>query len=364
MIPIKNIYYMFSYAFQCLNAKGFKRVATEKFSNAADLCAELLIRGINYQLKRGLGKEYISVADSISSVKGKIDVSESIKKLSFLNKQMVCLYDEFSENSYMNQIIKSTLYLLLKGDISKIRAKEIRRLLVFFSAVDLIDLSCVNWRFRYNRNNHTYRILISVCFLVSNGLLLTTEDGNAKLLDYFDEQAMSKLYEKFILGYFKKEHPELKTNASFIPWQLDDGYDFMLPVMKSDISLSAGNKTLIIDAKYYSNNMQSFYGSHTLHSGNLYQIFTYVKNKEAELNGQSCLPRDLKGNYGESSYNQIGRSYKVSGMLLYAKTDAVIQPDAIYQMSGNQISVKTLDLDCDFVDIRAQLDYIAEVHFS
>ena len=33
-------------------------------------------------------------------------------------------------------------------------------------------------------------------------------------------------------------------------------------------------------------------------------------------------------------------------------------------MSGNQISVKTLDLDCDFEDVRAQLDYITEVHFG
>ena len=355
---------MFAYAFQCLNAKGFNRVATERFSNAADLCAELLIRGINYQLKRGLGKEYISVVDSIPSLKGKIDVSESIKKLTFLNKQMVCSYDEFSENSYMNQIIKSTLHLLLKGNISKSRIKEIRRLLVFFSDVDLIDLSSVNWRFRYNRNNQTYRILISVCFLVSNGLLQTNENGNAKLLDYFDEQAMSKLYEKFILGYFKKEHPELKTNASFISWQLDDGYDFMLPVMKSDISLSAGNKTLIIDAKYYSNNTQSFHGSHTLHSGNMYQIFTYVKNKEAELNGTPCSSQGMRTNHDEVNCVKAGTPSTVSGMLLYAKTDAAIQPDGVYQMSGNQISVQTLDLNCDFEDIRHQLDNIVKIHFN
>lgn len=40
--------------------------------------------------------------------------------------------------------------------------------------------------------------------------------------------------------------------------------------------------------------------------------------------------------------------HKVSGMLLYAKTDEMIQPDNIYQMSGNQISVKTLDLNQEF----------------
>ena len=35
-----------------------------------------------------------------------------------------------------------------------------------------------------------------------------------------------------------------------------------------------------------SNTTQTQFGTHTLHSGNLYQIFTYVKNKEAELASQ------------------------------------------------------------------------------
>lgn len=44
----------------------------------------------------------------------------------------------------------------------------------------------------------------------------------------------------------------------------------------------------------------------------------------------------------------------VAGMLLYARTDEGIQPDEDYLMSGNRISVKTLDLNRDFSDIRAQ----------
>ena len=51
-------------------------------------------------------------------------------------------------------------------------------------------------------------------------------------------------------------------------------------------------------------------------------------------------------------------------MLLYAKTDAVIQPDNVYQMHGNQISVRTLDLNLPFELIAGQMDRIAESHFS
>ena len=56
--------------------------------------------------------------------------------------------------------------------------------------------------------------------------------------------------------------------------------------------------------------------------------------------------------------------HRVSGMLLYAATDEAIQPDNSYQMSGNQISVKTLDLNRNFSEIAAQLNAIVDKHFG
>jgi len=117
----------------------------------------------------------------------------------------------------------------------------------------------------------------------------------------------------------------------------------MLPVMQTDIMLSHKSRVLIIDAKYYSHTTQAQYDVRTLHSGNLYQIFTYVKNKEAEL--------------GDTPH-------EVSGMLLYARTDETILPNNTYKMSGNRISVSTLNLDCDFDEIADQLNQIAVEHFD
>ena len=59
MIRIQNIYYMLSYAFQVLNERGYRNVATEDFNNVAELCAAIHARGVGTQIKRGLGKEYI-----------------------------------------------------------------------------------------------------------------------------------------------------------------------------------------------------------------------------------------------------------------------------------------------------------------
>ncbi len=343
MIPIRNIYYMLSYAFQVLNEQGYKNIETEQFDNVAELCAAILSKGVSLQLKRGLGREYIENTESLSSLRGRIDITESIKTRSMLKRQLVCAYDDFSENSYMNRIIKTTMELLLHAEIAKARKKELRKLLVFFSNVDLLDVHTINWKIQYNRNNQTYRMLISICYLVIKGLLQTNTDGTTQLMDFLDEQRMCRLYEKFILEYFRKEFPQLTASASQIQWALDDGIGEMLPVMQTDIMLTLGTKVLIIDAKYYSHTTQAQFDVRTLHSGNLYQIFTYVKNKEAEL---------------------TNTPHEVSGMLLYARTDETIQPHGTYKMSGNQISVQTLDLNCAFSEICIQLNTIVAKHFT
>lgn len=343
MIPIQNIYYMLSYAFRTLTKQGYREMSTEKFSNTADLMTEILIAGISQQLKRGLGREYIESMVDLSVIRGRVNITESVKRQTMLNRKLSCVYDDFSVNNSKNRIIKSTALLLLGADVPRQRKSRLRKLLVCFDKVELIDLRTVDWNIHYDRNNQTYRMLISICYLVVKGLLQTQADGKTKIMDFLDDQQMYHLYERFILEYYKKEYPYIKTNASQIKWQLDDGMGYMLPNLLSDITLEYDNKVLIIDAKYYSHIMQNRYEKETIRSANMFQIFTYVKNKEAELKD---------------------KPHEVAGMLLYAQTDNGTQPEYRYQMSGNMISVKTLNLNCDFEDIRRQLDSIITDYFK
>lgn len=340
MIRIQNIYYMLSYAFQVLKEQGYTKCSSEEFENTADLLSAILAKGISVQIKRGLGKEYISVAEPLYSLRGKIDISESIKTQVIMKRQLICSYDDFSVNSYLNQIIKATVELLMHYDIARKQKKELRNLILYFKNVNEIDPFNIDWNIHYNRNNQTYQMLISVCYLIIKGLLQTDSQGNMRIQKFLDEQRMCRLYEKFILEYYKREFPNLQVSASQIQWQLDDGISTLLPIMQSDIMISDGLKTLIIDAKYYSHTIQVQYDSRTLHSNNLYQIFTYVKNQD------------------------VGNTGNVAGMLLYAKTDEDITPDCDFNMSGNKISVRTLDLNIDFNNIAAQLDKVVESYFG
>ncbi len=338
MIPIRNIYYMLAYAFRVLKEEGYQRLADEEFRNASELFAAILARGVSVQLRRGLGREYLDLTEPLSAPRGKIEISESIKTTNQLRKQLVCSYDDFSVNSYLNRILKTTMVLLLHADMTKERKKELRKLLVYFVEVETLDPYSINWNQRFNRNNQTYRMLVAICRLAIQGLIQSKADGKTRMLDFTDEQ-MARLYEKFILEYYRKEYPQFKVSSSQIAWGLDDGEDDMLPVMQSDIMIEDGKNVLIIDAKYYSHATQVQYNKRSIHSSNLYQIFTYVKNKEVEL---------------------AGTEHRVAGMLLYAGTDDDVLPDQTYSMSGNQISVKTLDLNRSFPEIEEQLKGIVK----
>jgi 5-methylcytosine-specific restriction enzyme subunit McrC len=330
---------MLSYALKVLQENGYKKVATESFNNIGDLCTAMLIVGMTTQLKRGLRREYTAETEALSSPKGKIEIGESLRTFSLQKQKLVCTYDEYSVNSYLNRIVKTTLEILLHSDIKYEHKKRAGTILSYLTSVQPLVPRTINWHIQYDRNNETYRMLIGICYLVIKGLLQTEKDGSVRLMEFIDDQQMCRLYEKFILEYYRKEFPQIDTSASQIPWGLDDDYDEMLPVMQTDVTLQYSDKILIIDAKYYDSATQNHFGQNTLHSGNLYQIFTYVKNKE-------CALKDTP--------------HKISGMLLYAGTDEAVQPDHIYRMSGNTIAVRTLDLNREFSEIAGQLNAIAK----
>ena len=332
---------MLAYAFQILKEQSYRKLATENFNNIDELCAAIISKAMSLLIKRGIGREYIEQTEPLSLIRGRIEITHSIKTMSHINKKLICSYDDFSVNSNTNRIIKTTIFHLLRKNLDDKYKKSLKRLIGFLSDVDFLDINTINWNIKLNRINQHYQLILHICYLFINRLLQNKSDGKNKLIDFFDEQAMCRLYEKFILKYYQKEFPQITVKASKIPWAIENSnanYS-LLPDMQSDIMLTKEDKVLIIDAKYYSQSTTKNYDKDRLHSSNLYQIFTYVKNKGYESPDK-----------------------KVSGMLLYAKTDDTKLTEPLhYKIAGNNIHIRTLDLNCDFEVIKNQLNEIAKL---
>ena len=342
-IVIQNVYVMLAYAFRAIKAKSISRVGRENFDNLHDLLAEILIRGMNSQIKRGLHQDYLSRTEELSTVRGRIDIAQTVNRRAHSRGRVVCNFDEYLPDTPHNQALKSAISLLIRrGNISKARQVSLRRLLPYLEDVALVPPTSVRWdELHYHRANASYRLLLGVCELIVLGLLPNEDDGDMKLESWFSDEAMSTLYERFLREYFVLHHPELSPSAPLIDWAVSDGIAsglHQLPKMRTDLTLRKGANRLIIDAKYYGKSMQTnrFSAKSTVNSANLYQILTYVKNEDVKQTGN------------------------VAGLLLYAKTDGFEQPELDVVVQGSRIGAQTLDLNKPWVEVRAQLDALVQ----
>lgn len=335
-IAIRNVYVMMAYAFRAIRSTEAERIAAEQFDHLHDLLAEILARGVGAQVKRGLHRDYLHHSDELAGVRGRIDISRTIARHSMTRARLVCEFDEYEPDTPHNRALKSVMVLLLRhGEVDPARKEALRRLLPHLDAVTLIAPTSIRWSdLTYHRANATYRLLLGVCELIVRGLLPTREFGTTKLTPWISDEAMSSLYERFLREYYTHHHPELSPAARNVAWDLDDSsdHDSQLPQMRTDVTLRHGERALIIDAKYYSDSMQTAWDKSTVHSANLYQVLAYVKNEDTRRDGS------------------------VSGLLLYARTDAAEQPDLDVIVQGNRIAAHTLDLNQPWEHLRVQLE--------
>ena len=135
-IFIKNVFYMLSYAFSSLQQSDDEKVSKEEFENMHNLFAAILARGIGKQLKQGLYREYLSRKEDLPVMRGKIDMPGTIQNQIARKQRLVCEYDELSENILLNQILKSTVMLLLRhAQVSSEYKDELKKEMLFFSNV-------------------------------------------------------------------------------------------------------------------------------------------------------------------------------------------------------------------------------------
>jgi 5-methylcytosine-specific restriction enzyme subunit McrC len=339
-IIVRNIYYMMAYAFKALDIESFARLKTENFDNIADLMAAILSIGISLQLKRGIEKEYMETDDHLHGIKGRVDMRGTARLAIQQRAEVSCQFDEFGPNTYKNRILKTSAMILLRHpDVNHLRRRDLKRCLILMHDVSELNPHRIEWsRLSYHRNNSSYQILMNVCYMVINSLILSTDQGSAKLASFSDSQQLHALYEKFVLEYFKREHHELKASAKEIDRGVSNDAPSFLPQLCTDVTLEMPGRTLIIDTKCYGRILGLHFNHEIMNRDNLNQIQSYVMH--------------------EAFSNQ---DIEVSGMLLYALTEHDIAHRDSWDELGHRFHLWTLNLGQPFPGIAHDLDEIARL---
>ena len=111
-IPIQNPYYMILYAWDHFRAGQALEVAATEGPEVLDLFAEVLITGVRRLLRRGLDRGYLEAREETPAPRGRIVITETLKRASLVHGRAVCAYDELSADVPHNRVLKATLRVL------------------------------------------------------------------------------------------------------------------------------------------------------------------------------------------------------------------------------------------------------------
>ena len=335
-IKISNIYYLLSYAWNKLEEGERINVAEMPCDTLIDLLASVLANGTAYVLRRGLDRGYVPYSEETATLRGKLDVTATFNRTGFRLPRVCCAFDELQYDVLPNQIIKTTMYNVLRlKELDKDIRGRLEQCYRKFADIRQIPLSKRHFGLvQLHRNNGCYDLLLNVCQLIHENLSLDERTGATTFLDFLrEEKKMAALFEAFVRNFYKREQVEFKVKSEVIQWdatpmnRLSYG---LLPEMNTDISLSSAERKIVIDTKYYKEMLSGQYDKKLI-SVHLYQIYAYVTNLE-HLGGANA---------------------DCEGVLLYPAVSGELYAD--YDIKGHRISVRTIDLSQEWRDIKTAL---------
>lgn len=346
---------MLCYAWDILSLKDDVRVGSDDYDDAYNLLSSVFSFGIGKLIRSGFHRSYVEKTEEIATVRGRIDIQQSINALSMQRQKLVCTYDEYSSNDIFNQILKFTIDLLLRNPEVDVKTKKsLKKQRLFFEGIESVAPTKSNRnKLIFNRNNIAYRLLISIAVMLYDNTTINEEDGSNTFKDFFRQEHMHKIFEMFILNFYKI-HLNRKTyevHAPYINWPIDNnateiwGAEFDIDEdpgnRRTDIVIENKdiNLQMIFDAKYYQDTFV-----------NAYMNPDEQRTRTTHLN-------QIRGYLIDSKH-----SGKKVGALLYPMVNNDLTKGKVHPIMDTPIIVKTINLNTEWRNIEADmLDFLQRI---
>ena len=236
------------------------------------------LSSVNHLIKKGLKSEYCQQQDNLYYLKGKLRVSEQLKRNCYSQHKFAVEYDEFLPDTLPNQLIKTALNKTLNLTRSAVNQKLARELLFAFEGVSFIkQLSSDTENIQVQRGMDYYQGPIAWSNLILKGYSPLTMSGNS--------EAFSLLFplESIFENYVAKILSKLTTQGITLTSQTKSHHlvkynDRGMFKLKPDLMLSSKIQALVVlDTKWKLIDLAKNNGTDKfqLSQSDFYQMFAY-----------------------------------------------------------------------------------------
>ena len=238
-------------------------------------CEELSV-----QIARGLISRYVEKEENLNVLRGKLLTGMQLKQNFVHQERMYCRYDELSEDTMINRIIKFTLQILSTMAHSVFTKKRVDELVVRFNAVSDVVISRQTTYPVLDRTSTRYKNILDQCKLFIQEYNPDVVAGRGRAFAFLFN--MNQLFESWIVAKLRPIAREqgiaLRSQGpikNFGSWQ-EFGGEKEVFQMKPDISLLEVNDNVssIADAKWKILNQDEY--KMNISQSDLYQMQSYA----------------------------------------------------------------------------------------
>ena len=209
-------------AVRSINGKTFKLTnLNAKKNNLLEVFISKFLNESDMIIKRGLKSSYVTVQSNEKFLKGKLLMTQQLRKNIVNQSYFFNEYDEFMTNSAENQLIKTTLEYLLKNSRDNNNLRIIREQLVYFEFVDLTNSPEQTFqKVSIGRNYTYYEQTLDWCRIFLSRKSFTSFKGSS--LAFAILFPMEEIFEAYIAYMMKKSIPDANVSAQDKKYSLFD----------------------------------------------------------------------------------------------------------------------------------------------
>lgn len=353
MIPIANLYYLLCYAWDVRPPTGVAPAGAEALPPdhypVLPLLVHLLISSLRQLHRRGVAATYAPINSTGRPMRGRLLFDDLARNPAPPgSRRLPSRFLALTADSPAARVFVTVLRRLLRVDtlvLAKVQRAAARALLAPLANVPALPQPvAADFRAAARTvplaDTRTHLALRAAELLLLN-LLPTTRPVESAARYHFhdfttDETQMGAIFEAFVRNFLRREQRAATVSAEVLRWRgaraATPAALALLPVMRTDSTLTDATRRLVIDTKYYLRALPTGrFDAPRLIAPHLYQLLAYLRN-------QSAAP-------GQT----------VEGLLLYPVSDHTPPLRLEYQLDGFRVRVRTLDLRAPWSQISQEL---------
>lgn len=178
-----------------------------------EIFISMFLDEVSKLIKIGIKSDYVELEDNLKFLKGKLKISEQIRKNIVHKERFYVCYQEFSTDRAENRLIKSALEFLYRRSKSSRNQRLIREYLFIFDEISSSsDINADFSRLKLNRQTKHYeQALLWGKIFLQNKSFSPYKGNEIAFALLFD---MNKLFESYVGNFIKKKRADVSLQHS------------------------------------------------------------------------------------------------------------------------------------------------------